>query len=181
MMVAGVTRNYKCAQAFGDGQGTIVPCDAKDLIDLSEPRFKAVVAMSPQGPGTDGFMTESYAMLKVPLFMGTGAGDGDIDLNDPSKHEPENRKQVFDLVPPGDRFRVFVDDPAATHTFFEAEVKSCEKNATPEKCATMQVWLRSGALAFLDHQTRNSADALAWLKSDNLEVMSSAVATLDSK
>ena len=181
MMVAGVKRNFKCAQAFGDGQGSTVPCDAKDLVDLSEPRFKAVVAMSPQGAGTDGFMTESYASMQVPFFMGTGSADGDLDANDPSKHEPNNRKMAFDLAPAGDRWRLFIDDVGATHTFFEAEVKSCENKTTSEKCAIMQAWLRSGTLAFIDHRMRGSADALAWLKSDNLEVMSAALATLDSK
>jgi predicted dienelactone hydrolase len=181
MMMSGVKRNFKCAQAFGDGQGSIVPCDVKDLVDLSEPRFKAVVAMSPQGPGTDGFMTESYASMQVPFFMGTGASDGDLDANDPSKNEPNNRMQAFDLAPEGDRWRVFIDHVGATHTFFEAEVKKCEETAGPEQCSIMQTWLRSGTLAFIDHRMRDSADALAWLKSANLKVMSSAVATLDGK
>ena len=181
MMVAGATRNFRCAQAFGDGQGTVVPCDADDLVDLSEPRFAAVVAMSPQGAGTDGFMTESYSSIKVPSLMGTGAADGDVDLEDPSKHEPANRLKAYELAPEGDRWLVFVDAPGATHTFFEAETKSCEKVETPEVCGVMQAWLRSTALAFIDHRLRDSADALAWLNSTNLQVMSKAIATLQSK
>mgnify|MGYP001227374887 CR=1 FL=1 len=179
MMLAGATRNYVCAQSFTADQGAIVPCDVADLVSKVEPRIKAVLAFSPQGPNNDGFMTESFATVGIPVLIATGQGDGD------APGEPENRKQVFELMGASEdaahRFMLFIDDPGAQHTFFEAEVKACQKVTTEERCDEMQTWLVASALAFLDHQLRGRVQALTWLTSGSVEELSRSTASLTRK
>jgi len=172
MMTGGATRNFKCAKPFGHEPPP--QCDVADLVALEEPRFQALVAMSPQGPTWDGFMTESFPTLDVPTLFGTGQGDGD-----PGK--PANRRQAFDLSATGDKFLVYLDDPAAQHTLFEAETTACEKQADVAHCKTMRTWLGATVVAFLDATIKGKPSAEAWLQTDAIEDVSGGTATLERR
>jgi len=180
LMMAGAGRNYVCAQAFGHDQGTVAACEADDLQVLRDDRVDVAVALSPQGPGAAGFMTESFATVEVPLFTGTGASDGDPG-------EPDNRRGVYDALPASasglEYTRLFVDDPGAKHTLFEAELDACERveGATTARCAEMRTWLYSAVIAFLDHHVRGRDEAEAWLRSDALETASGGTVTFEVK
>lgn len=76
VMMAGVSRNYVCGQPLQRDQGSVVPCDESDLVDLRDDRIDVALAFSPQAPGWSGFMTESFAGARIPLFTATGANDG---------------------------------------------------------------------------------------------------------
>jgi dienelactone hydrolase len=174
MMLGGVTRNFKCAQPFDGGQGTVVACATGDLVSRRLPQVQAVVALSPQGPGSDGFMDESYLSLAVPMLMGTGLNDGDPG-------EPANRLLVFDRIPPGQRWKVYVDDPGAKHGFFGGNLAPCENASSPARCEEMRAWLTAAIEAFFDAQLRGNAQGQLWLDSANLATLSGGSATLTSK
>jgi hypothetical protein len=164
-----------CAQPFGMGQGTIVPCDAADLVNLADPRVSALVALSPQGPDTEGFMTDSFATLDRPILMGTGLSDGDVG-------EPESRLGAFDLIPPGERWLIYLDDPGARHGLFGGSVAPCiDEIGDPARCEELRAWLAATVLAFLDDQLRDVAAARAWIESDSVEIVSGGTATLTAK
>lgn len=165
MMVGGVTRNYLCAQPFGASQGTLVPCSVADLVSRRDTRFDAIVAFSPQGPGSDGFMDESYAALGVPMLMATGAEDGDVG-------EPANREALFPLLPSGPRWKVYLDDVGAQHGLFGGNLDPCLARATPARCAELRGALTAAALAFLDAHLRGRAAGTTWLDSGNLAAVS---------
>lgn len=174
MAVSGAGRNYKCAQPFGFMQGVAVACDPADLVVQAEPRIDAVLALSPQGPGTDGFMTESFSTVQVPVMMASGASDGDPG-------EPETRVQVFDNLPASDpHWKIYIDDPAAIHVLFEGEIERCSDLSSEARCTEMRSWLYSAGLAFLDAQLKDSADADAWLASGAVEALSAGDATLEA-
>lgn len=156
MMLAGAPRNFVCSTPFGtpDAPG----CDASDLVSLENPRFRAVVAMSPQGPGDDGFMAESFEDIAVPMLVGTGQRDGDPGV-------PENREQAYALAPPGGRYLLYVDDPGAKHTLFEGEVDACADVSGQARCERMRAWILAAGLAFLDAELRDRPEARAWLAS----------------
>jgi hypothetical protein len=80
-----------------------------------DPRPKALLAFSPQGPGEDGFTESSFATVLRPTLIGTGQGDDTADTTS------ESRLLVFDRIAAGDKYRFYIDDPAAIHATFDHE------------------------------------------------------------
>ncbi|TNF23543.1 MAG: hypothetical protein EP329_27295 [Deltaproteobacteria bacterium] len=180
VMMSGAGRNYVCDQPYGNDQGAVVACDAADLVVLRDPRVAVAVALSPQGPGAAGFMTESFATVAIPLFTGTGAADGDDG-------EPDNRRGVYDALASSasglDSTRLFVDDRAAKHTLFEGEIDACAgvAGATEARCREMRSWIFAAAVAFLDWHVRGREAAAAWLRSGDLATASAGTVTWETK
>ncbi len=163
MMVAGATRSFGGAPV---------------LID--DPKPIAFMAFSLQGPGTDGFFDKdsgqpetSWMNIDRPMLMGTGAGDNSCKPNRfycERGDSPSNRKAPFDLMPDGDKYRMFIDDSDTFHTMFELKSQNCpSKGVDPLKCQDFTDWLSSAAAAFLDAHLRDDAFARLWLLSNNLE------------
>jgi predicted dienelactone hydrolase len=137
----------------------------------SDPRPQAFLAFSPQAPGSDGMTETGYAAVVRPTLIGTGRGD----------HNPpdtaDGRASVFDLIQPGDKARLFIEDADANHMLFELETASCVTPTVPlAECEAMRDWIASAGLAFLDAHLRGSAAARAWLASSNVAVASAGVA-----
>lgn len=175
LMIAGARRNYRCAQPLGHVDPDQA-CDEADLVSLADDRVKAVVAMSPQGPDAEGFMATSFDTVDRPVLIGTGLADGDVDIG-----EPESRRQVFTHLPAGGKYELFVNDRGAVHTLFEGSTDACENVAEPARCAEMEAWVQSTALAFLDAQALGRAEATAWLASDDIETASAGTAEWQRK
>jgi predicted dienelactone hydrolase len=67
----------------------------------ADPRIKAIVAMSPQGPDeARGLTTESWRELRVPTLFMTGTQDRGTT----EAQTPEWRRQAFELSPAGDKW-----------------------------------------------------------------------------
>lgn len=137
----------------------------------TDPRPLAFLALSPQAPGSDGMTAAGYAQITRPTLIGTGRGD-DAPPEDPA----EGRASVFDLLQPGNKARIFVEDAAAIHTVFALEIESCTANATRAHCEEMRDWVKSAGLAFLDAHVRGLRAAKTWLASTNLATASGGVA-----
>jgi len=136
----------------------------------SDPRPVAFLAFSPQAPGSDGMTEAGYGLITRPTLIGTGRGDDD------PPDTADGRASVFDLMQPGNKARIFVEDPAAIHTVFELETDNCTRNATLAHCQEMRNWVRSAGLAFLDAYVRARPAAIAWLASTRLATASAGVA-----
>ncbi len=140
-------------------------------VSLAEPRLRAFLAFSPQGPGAEGFTESSYDAVTAPVLIGTGAGDA----ND--EDTPESRTRPFLLMPPGDHLLAFIDDPTAKHVTFELEEDGCLR-AGGTRCEEFTTWVASTGLAFADAYLRDAPRARAWLATDHLASASGGVATL---
>ncbi len=72
----------------------------------ADPRVKAIVAMSPQGPGeVRGLTRESWDELRLPTLFMTGTRDrGATDAE-----TPEWRREAFTLSPAGDKWLVVLE------------------------------------------------------------------------
>ncbi len=82
------------------------------LSDLGDPRVRAMVALSPSGPGGWGWFTEeSYANVDIPALLVTGSRDIVTEWQ-----TGEWRKQAFDLMAPGERYCLWLE--GATHFDF---------------------------------------------------------------
>lgn len=79
----------------------------------ADPRVKALVAMSPQGPAeARGLTRESWAQLRVPaLFM-----VGSEDIGAAESETPAWRREAYELAPAGDKWLVVIG--GATHGTF---------------------------------------------------------------
>jgi hypothetical protein len=137
---------------------------------LKDPRPIAFLALSPQAPGSDGMTDTGYAQITRPTLIGTGRGDE----NPPDT--ADGRASVFDLVQPGNKARIFVEDPAAVHTVFALETAGCANAAPLAHCEEMISWVKSAGLAFLDAHLRTAPDAIAWMAATNLAVASGGAA-----
>jgi hypothetical protein len=169
-----ITRLAVGGHSAGAG-GTLMVAGASREINgtpmvSSDPRPIAFLAFSPQAPGSDGMTEAGYALITRPTLIGTGRGD----------HDPpdtaDGRASVFDLMQPGNKARVFVEDPAAIHTVFALETDNCTRNATLAHCEEMRDWVKSAGLAFLDAHVRARPAAIMWVASNRLAIASGGVA-----
>jgi len=173
LMSVGATRNYTCALPFGYSDPD-QDCRVEDLVSQALDEIDVAIAMSPQGPGSEGFMAESYGAVTRPVLIGTGANDGDAG-------EPDNRLAIFPLLPAGDKHRLYVDDQGAKHTLFEGSLEACSPIAGQAKCERMRQAIFATALAFLDAYLRDSDAARAWLASDDLETAGDGILDLQRR
>jgi len=160
MMSVGATRNFKCALPY-DYEDANQNCQVADLESLAIDDIDVAISLSPQGPGTEGFMDESFAPMTKPFLMATGANDGDAG-------EPATRAAIFPLLPAGDKFKFYIDDQAAKHTLFEGDLNACEAIAGLAKCEAMRAAVFATGVAFLDAHLKDSAPAKAWLASEDV-------------
>jgi len=78
---------------------------------FADPRIQAFVALSPQGPGEEGFTADSWSGIHAPFMAVVGSSDEGV------KGEPaEWRLSVYRHLPPGDKYSVWV--PGANHMSF---------------------------------------------------------------
>ena len=127
---------------------------------------KAFLANSPQGPGRFGFKDDSWRDCTRPDL--TQTGDGDITPGE----LPADRIKPFELMPPGDKFRMFIADSNTSHATF-----NLRNDVHPQFVG----YVRSTGLAFFDAYLRGLPEAQAWLRSGNLESASGRAATLASR
>lgn len=74
-------------------------------VSYADPRVKAVIAMSPQGPRESwGLTKDSWSDVKVPVMYMTGDRDQGIDESE----TPDWRRQAFELSAAGDKWLVFI-------------------------------------------------------------------------
>ena len=144
-------------------------------IDGTDPRPTAFLAFSPQAPGSEGFTPQAYGHIGRPALVATGRGDE----NPPDT--ADGRASVFDFVQPGNKARIFIEDPAALHTVFAHETDACARLASLERCQEMVSWVTSAALAFLDTHLRGAPEAASWIGSTNLATASAGVAAWSTR
>ena len=126
---------------------------------------KAFMAASPQGPGTYGFKDNSWRECALPDLTLSGVGD-DTD-GSPS----EDRVKPFQLMPPGDKYLMFINDPATIHNTFNLN----------DDVKTFDPWLIAAGRAFFDAHLRNSLIGKTYLSSGRTELVSGGKATVSAR
>ncbi len=176
LSVAGAPRNFAGTPAL-----------------FADPRPVAFLAFSPQGPGSEGFFdtdfkqpTHSWQPIARPVLIGTGDGDnGCKAIEEPGNclgDTPSSRRSIFDRMPPGNKYRIYVRDADTFHTLFALSTGKCSTlGVNQTKCDDIASLLRSVGLAFLDGKVRQNAFANLWLQSNNVEVASQGIAEWSRK
>lgn len=86
-------------------------------VSYADPRVKAIVAMSPQGPSdTFGLTTDSFNEIRVPVLFMTGT----LDRGLAESETPEWRRQAFERALAGDKWLVVLE--GARHSSFTGRI-----------------------------------------------------------
>ena len=126
---------------------------------------KALMAASPQGTDRPWFKLDTWRECTTPDMTLTG-------VNDFSETTvPANRVQGYQLMPPGNKYLLYIDHPGAIHNTFNL------KDNSP----AFDPILIAGGRAFFDAHLRNSLIGKAYLSSGRTEAHSSGVATISQR
>lgn len=156
------------------------------LIDLSDPRrrARAVVALSPQQPGNEGFFdtdfdrpTHSWLRLGLPVLLATGDGDSTCQpIDEPGScfgDLPSGRRIGFERMPAGDKYLLYLQDARVFHGLFGLETGDRRCAVSPvaqQHCEAVAQVLRATVLAFLDAHLLARPPAWRWLSGRDVEI-----------
>lgn len=129
--------------------------------DLSDARVKACVALSPQGPGEPFFRDDSFAAIDRPVLGISGSRD------EQQGAPPANRRRFFELVPPGGKVFVWLNN--ADHLSFSDSAGSKRSSLPSRSRADVQPVVRAATLLFLEAHLRSDAEADARLSERGLQ------------
>ena len=167
--VAGHSMGAYTAEAIG---GALVDLPDHPGQNFSDPRVKAILCLSPQGPGQFGLTTHSFANVSLPFMGVTGSLDNLGPLANAAWH-----RTPFERSQPGDKFEVFIR--GASHvSFISAETVN---SARSSQAAAILGYTNSASLAFWDAYLKDDAAAKKFLDGDALEHSSHGAAKLSRR
>src|SRR6266487_1315779 len=106
--VSGHSMGSYAAEAIA---GAIVDLPGHPGTNFADPRAKAVLCLSPQGPGQFGLNDHSFDQISLPYMGMTGSLDSLGPVASPAWH-----KTPFDRSQPGDKYHLFIE--GANHMSF---------------------------------------------------------------
>jgi predicted dienelactone hydrolase len=150
------------------------------LIDLprdsgrsfADPRVKAVLCLSPQGPGQFGLNEHSFDQIAVPYMGITGSLDSLGPVANPAWH-----KTPFERSQPGDKYHLFIE--GANHMSFITPRTLLPNHS--EQGGAIFDYTNSASLAFWNAYLKGDASAKSYLQSDALEKSSHNTAKLSRR
>jgi predicted dienelactone hydrolase len=152
--------------------GAAVDLPGRPAANLADPRAKAILCLSPQGPGQFGLTEHSFDGVTVPYLGITGTLDSLGPIASPAWH-----KIPFDRSQPGDKYEVLIQ--GANHmSFITAQTLLPGRTAQAQ---SMLEYTNSAALAFWDTYLKNESAARRYLQSDALEASSHGAAKVDRR
>jgi predicted dienelactone hydrolase len=152
--------------------GALVDLPGHPATNFADPRVRAVLLLSPQGPGEFGLTDHSWDHVSVPLLSMTGSLDKAAN-----REGPDWKKIPFDRSQPGDKYHAFID--GANHMSFISA-----RTLLPGRAAQGEMILaytNSAALAFWDGYLKGDAKAKAYLRSNALPQFSKGAVTLERR
>lgn len=171
--VAGYAAGAVAAEAIG---GAVVELPGRPSANLADPRARAVLCISPQGPGQDGFTEHSFDQLVLPYLGITGAQDVA-----PAKSAAAWHKAPFERSQPGDKYELFVQDGHGSAVLNEQYEGSGDYGDNAKPADSTAGHIHAVTLAFWDAYLRHDVAAKRYLESDALEKASGGVLTLERR
>jgi predicted dienelactone hydrolase len=167
--VAGHSMGAYTAEAIG---GALVDMPGHPGQNFSDPRAKAILCLSPQGPGQFGLTAHSFGTISLPFMGITGSLDNLGPLANAGWH-----RIPFERSQPGDKYAVFIQ--GASHmSFITAETVN---SARSSQAAAILGYTNSASLAFWDAYLKDDPAAKTFLQSDALERSSHGAAKLSRR
>lgn len=119
----------------------------------TDPRIRAALMMSPSAPRR-GTPTEAFGHVEIPWFLMTGT----LDASPIGGATPESRLQVFDALPPGNKYELVLE--GAEHSAFGDRALPGE---THPRNPNHHRAILALSTAFWDATLKGDPDARAWL------------------
>jgi|HubBroStandDraft_6_1064221.scaffolds.fasta_scaffold18765_5 predicted dienelactone hydrolase len=152
--------------------GALVDLPNHPATNFADSRVKAVVLLSPQGPGEFGLADHSWDHVALPLLSMTGS----LDLG-AENHGPDWKKIPFERSQPGAKYHVFIE--GANHMSF-INAKTLLPGRTAQGDSILG-FTNSASLAFWDAYLKADAGAKSYLLSDALPEFSHGVVKLSRR
>src|SRR5713226_8616241 len=172
--VAGNAAGTVAAEAIA---GAVVELPGRPRANLADPRVRAVLCISPQGPGQYGFTEHSFDQLVLPYLGITGVQDVA-----PAKFAAAAwHKAPFERSQPADKYELFVqsgDGSSMVNELYEGS-GDYSQHAKPSDSIATQI--HAATLAFWDGYLKHDVAAKRYLESGALEKASGGVLTLDRR
>jgi len=152
--------------------GALVDLPGRPGVSFADGRVKAVLCLSPQGPGQFGLTEASFRTMHVPFLGVTGSQDSLGPIANADWH-----KKPFELSPAGDKYHVFIE--GANHMSFIAARTFLPGRG--QQAENILGYTNSVALAFWDAYLKNDASAKEYLQSGGLASFSKGEAELERR
>ncbi len=130
--------------------GALVDLPETRAKNFKDKRIKAFIAMSPQAEGKFGFGENSWSLIERPVMIMTGSKDKEMG----GSEGPEWRLQVFNHMPPGEKYSVFLE--GASHFTFAG----AGKDVDPQLLG----YIKTASLAFWDSYLKTDPKGKHYLK-----------------
>jgi predicted dienelactone hydrolase len=140
--------------------------------NFSDSRVKAVLCLSPQGPGQFGLTDHSFDQISLPYMGMTGSLDSLGPVATPAWH-----RIPFERSQPGDKYELFIH--GANHMSFIMPQTLLPSHS--EQGGAIFDYTNSASLAFWDAYLKNDTRAKSYLSSDALEKTSHGSAKLSRR
>ncbi len=152
--------------------GALVDLPGHPAMNFSDPRAKAILCLSPQGPGQFGLAAHSFDKVALP-FMGI---TGSLDTLGPVATAAWH-KIPFDRSQPGDKYEVFIQ--GANHLSFITDATALPSRSA--QAAAILGYTNSASLAFWDAYLKEDSAARKFLRSNALERSSHGTAKISRR
>src|SRR5271168_375222 len=149
--------------------GALVNLPNQPLANFADARVKAVLCLSPQGPGQFGLSEASFRALRIPYLGVTGS----LDSLGPIASEVWH-KTPFALAPAGDKYHVDIE--GASHMSFITARTALP--AQEQEAQDILGYTNSASLAFWDAYLKQDGNAKEYLHSGGLASFSKGAATI---
>lgn len=167
--VAGHSMGSYTAEAVA---GALVDLPGHPATSFSDPRTKAILCLSPQGPGQFGLTAHSFDNSSLPFMGITGSLDNLGPVASAAWH-----RIPFERSQPGDKYEVFIE--GANHmSFVTAETLLAARSS---RAAAILGYTNSASLAFWDAYLKDDPGAKQFLHSDSIERSSHGAAKLSRR
>jgi predicted dienelactone hydrolase len=145
--------------------GALVDLPGHPATNFTDPRVRAVLLLSPQGPGEFGLTDHSWDRLTVPLLSMTGS----LDLG-AGNQGPDWKKIPFERSQPGAKYHIFMQ--GANHMSFIGAKTFLTARASQGD--SILGYTNAASLAFWDAYLKSDSAAKNYLQSDALPDFSHA-------
>jgi len=172
--VAGHAVGAVAAEAIA---GALLELPGQSRSNLADPRVRAVVCISPQGPGQSGLTEQSFDQLILPYFGVTGERDAA-----PTKFAAAAwHKAPFQQSQPGEKYELFVQGGDETSILSERPMASGDSIQNAEPTGSTATRIHAATLAFWDAYLKHDIAAKRYLQSDALQKTSHGAFTLERR
>ena len=152
--------------------GALVDLPNHPATNFTDSRVRAVLLLSPQGPGEFGLTDHSWDHVTLPLLSMTGS----LDLG-AGNQGPDWKKIPFERSQPGDKYHTFIE--GANHMSFISAKTFLPGRATQDD--SILGFTNAASLAFWDAYLKADPAAKNYLQSDALPEFSHSVVRLSRR